>query len=154
MNAKPFEITEDGTRLFVKNAIIRNGYCLEWNGKTNDLGYGQMYLGGTMVMAHRYSYILFVGDIVDLSLEVDHQCNNRKCVNPMHLKLMTRKDNVLRSGAISAIYARRTECARGHKFDEYIERRDGGGRRCRICKRASDTIYARRYRAKKRMKHE
>lgn len=42
--------------------------------------------------AHRVAYELAVGPIPD-GMEIDHSCRNRRCVNPSHLRIATRKQN-------------------------------------------------------------
>jgi len=68
------------------------GGCWEWTASTNSLGYGTFHVGGKMKKAHRVSYEIANGPIPD-GMVIDHQCQNRGCVNPSHLRLATQKQN-------------------------------------------------------------
>lgn len=73
--------------------VEKTDSCWLWTGATNN-GYGRY---GAKDWAHRFAYELVRGPI-PLGLEIDHRCRNRLCVNPDHLRLATRKQNVENHG--------------------------------------------------------
>lgn len=82
----------------LKNIKLKKD-CWIWQGCKKKTGYGYMTIGsrtdGTRktITSHRASYMAFNGEIKN-SLWVLHKCDVRECVNPSHLYLGTRKDNV------------------------------------------------------------
>ena len=69
--------------------------CWIYQGKWEDgKGYKKMRVAKRHQYVHRVSYSLWKGRIPD-GLVLDHECRNRGCCNPKHLKPMTVKDNTL-----------------------------------------------------------
>lgn len=69
--------------------------CWEWYGSCDSWGYGQVYVNGRGIKAHRYYYEKCNGPI-PASKQLDHLCRNRRCVNPKHLEPVTVATNVRR----------------------------------------------------------
>lgn len=74
--------------------VNKNGAdgCWAWTGYKDKDGYGRFYIDGKKIGGHRYSWILHNGPIPE-GLIVRHKCRGI-CVNPEHLELGTKKDNM------------------------------------------------------------
>ena len=85
-------------RLIRHMEINKTTGCWEWQGSKRN-GYGRMTIGsrtdGTRksVSTHRLSYELHYGEIPQ-GMEICHKCDNPCCINPDHLFVGTRQDNI------------------------------------------------------------
>lgn len=102
-------------------AVTKTDECWLYSGALNRAGYGRLRWNGRAQMAHRVALDL-IGVAVPPDMEVDHLCQNRACVNPAHLELVTHLENVARTKQ-----RRRPPC--GHVYDH----QQPGHRRCREC---------------------
>lgn len=93
---------EHGDPLLTKKAIsvddaferyvVESEGCWEWLGAVNMNGYGVVSVQRTNTPAHRVAWERANGPIPSGML-IDHICRNRRCVNPAHLRLATRRQN-------------------------------------------------------------
>lgn len=76
-----------------------SGNCRVWTGwRRNGYGMIQIIIDGKMKHrnAHRWLYEYIHGK-VPKSLDIDHLCSNRSCINLDHLEPVTRSENVQRT---------------------------------------------------------
>jgi len=67
--------------------------CWIWNGYIGTRGYGRTTFRGKYQQAHRVAWQIDFGPIPE-GKHVLHRCDNKKCVNPMHLWIGSHKDNM------------------------------------------------------------
>lgn len=85
-------------RLIERIEFDPNGGCWLWSGSPTPGGYSQVQVGTRRGQqrphsGHRISYEHFKGPVPE-GMVVRHKCDVRLCVNPDHLEIGTRRDNV------------------------------------------------------------
>ncbi len=82
---------------FVAQGAPNTG-CHLWTGCSDERhGYGYFRLANALVTAHRFAWVLANNAVIPERAEVDHaKCNNRWCVNPSHLEIVSHLENIRR----------------------------------------------------------
>lgn len=66
--------------------------CWRYLSPLNTYGYGQVTIRENIILAHRVMWNLFWGRI-PTNQSILHNCHNRQCVNPFHMRIGTKKEN-------------------------------------------------------------
>lgn len=111
--------------------------CWKWRGSFTGAGYGMINLGNQHIMAHRVSFVLAGGALLDPI--VLHDCDNPPCVNPAHLRNGTQGDNMRDMMAKGRGWQQQKTCCRhGHPFvPENMLSKPNGSFQCLTCHKAA-----------------
>ena len=70
--------------LFDNSIPEPNSGCWLWMRSTQNQGYGRVYDGSKVVLAHRAAYAAAYGPIAD-GVKILHRCDTPLCINPDHV---------------------------------------------------------------------
>jgi hypothetical protein len=130
------EIIKSHEALFWSKVERKADSCWIWRSGRSDTGYGTFSVKRRSYNAHRIAWMLAYGEIPH-GKWVDHLCRVRSCVNPLHLELVTPRENIMRGHSPNVVNSRNNICHLGHELtpeNSYI-RPGGSSRQCRICQR-------------------
>lgn len=151
-NAKGFPAIPIQERFWLH--VTKTDSCWIWNGSRVWNGYGRTTINRKAESANRVAWFLTHGVMPPKELHVCHHCDNPPCVNPAHLFLGTRSDNMKDASRKRHLTAqahpeshnvnqpwfqeirkrKKTVCRQGHPLvaGNIIER-PNGKRRCLTC---------------------
>ena len=107
-------------------------------------GYGRCSKFDNNTLAHRFTYAWLVKSLPKGRGKhipvVDHICKNRRCCNPIHLRLISDAENLAISDAPATVNKRKVYCIRGHLLPKAraVGRNKKLMRTCKVCKKLYD----------------
>ena len=122
---------------------VQGEECWIWTGSIRGtMGYGEFNANYKHYVAHRVAFELASKSRVPADMVLDHKCREPRCCNPLHLEVVTNRENILRGRGVSAVNSKKTHCQKGHEFTEANTLARRGHRECRQCR--YDTRVARK----------
>ncbi|SRR6266403_283499 len=88
------------SRIKAKRVILLDNDCWKWTGYKDKLGYGHLIFHRAKYLAHRLFYERLIGPIPN-GLVLHHECRNPWCVNPQHVRPVSKEiHGMLTSGIL------------------------------------------------------
>lgn len=89
--ANHYEEARSRALSLVESGKVTETGCIE----TDTEGPRKVRFMGRQVAAYRLIYCVLNGRVAGYSDVIRHRCNNRRCINPEHLDIGSRADNLL-----------------------------------------------------------
>jgi hypothetical protein len=130
--------------------VKKTDTCWIWTAYKDRDGYGTIYINPQNRRSHVVSYLIHGGHIPD-GYVMHHDCKNKSCVNPAHLRAVTQRENLHADDTINRRNAAKTHCPHGHEYTpENTKYNNKNERRCQTCVREQTRRASKAYRQRKK----
>ena len=127
----------------IRQRVITESGCWEWQGTRTTTGYGRIHYNGKLWLVHRVASRLWLPDFTEDKI-TRHKCDNPSCFNPEHLRNGTHGQNSLDSilkGRNTSYWGNRKLCKRGHLLEGNNLVKSGNHRICKKCANLRQFLY-------------
>lgn len=124
-------------RVAFNGPLFEGTHCWLWTHTTTSDGYGTTAVNSLPRLAHLSAYIMAFGPIKK-KMQCHHRCENKQCVNPAHMKILTPKEHSDFHRQKHPGRYGKTYCKNGHEYTaENSGYHNNGCRFCRECAKES-----------------